>query len=115
LPAAAALWDVVVVDKEGAEVKVAQGQCVVCSQLACSTPNMPANRHQTSAGKENAHKEDLAFLTQKLAALDSIITRRRSMVKDRKVSTPTVPLYSLLIVADCPTLHACVRPPQHSL
>ena len=97
LPAAPMLWDVIVADQEGTELKVVPGQCVTCAQLLDHTADAPERKPHPVLGKENARSKEASFLAQKLDALDSIITRRRSMAKTRQVQLRETGLGSMLL------------------
>lgn len=81
LPSLAALWDVLVCTEDGQTIKaVPQIQHVPNPSNAHSTLITGVETlHRPIVGKENVNTDEMSFLTQKIAVLESIITKRRSM------------------------------------
>lgn len=84
VPGVSALWDVLVVDQDDVQLKIVRGKCQRCEQGMGTTKASPGSVHQ--GGKENAQREAADILSHKLAAFSSIINRRKSVVKEQKVS-----------------------------
>ena len=84
LPDLAVLWDVIVSDQDGVELKTVPAKCKRCAKAISSTSSTSVAVDQ--AGKENTQTEAVKVLTHKLAAFSSIINRRRSFAREHQVS-----------------------------
>lgn len=79
-PSLAALWDVLVCTEDGQTIQaVPQVQHVLNSSSAHVTEFNCAKTVHPTVGKENFKEAEMSFLTQKIAVLESIITKRRSI------------------------------------
>jgi hypothetical protein len=96
LPDLPVLWDVIVADENGVELRIVPGKCKRCAQASSTIHAATAVVDQT--GKENAQSEAVKTIAHKLAALSTIVNRRRMCTKGQKVSACCVVSYVNLVL-----------------